>query len=152
MRLVPVVAALLLIVPAAPAAAATAGGPAPGAPGVDEQYLSADKVGFGTSATVGSKVWFTVQKTGGLGEIYHPDLSSPGARALWFVVADGRGHATRAGDAADVRTSLTDDRSLSYRQEFTERSGRWRLTARYTADPARDAILVDLDFSGGRGY
>src|SRR5690349_901855 len=102
MRLVPAVAAaLLLLAIPAPAHAAGRDGAAPGAPGVDEQYLPADKVGFGTPAGTGSKVWFTVQKTGGLGEIYHPDLNSPAARALWFVVADGRGHAVRAGDVAD---------------------------------------------------
>jgi glucoamylase len=143
---------LVTLTPPAGAAPATAR-EAPGAPGVDEQYLPADKSGFGTSTTTSSPVWFTVQREGGLGEIYYPTIGSPGARALEFVVADRHGHAVRAA-AADVRTTLTDPRSLSYRQTFTERSGRWRLTATYTTDPARPAVLADLTFttSAGRAY
>ena len=115
--------------PAGAVARAPATGAAPGAPGVDEQYLPADKSGFGTARTTASKVWFTVQKEGGLGEIYYPTIDAPAARTLQFVVADGRGHAVRVNDAARVRTTLTDSQSLSYRQTFTERRGSWRLTA-----------------------
>jgi glucoamylase len=145
------------IVGAAPAVAGAAppgGGAAPGAPGVDEQYLPADKAGFGTATSTGSTVWFTVQKSGGLGEIFYPTIDAPAARALSFVVADRHGHAVRAGDAAEVRTTLADERSLRYRQVLTERGGRWRLTAEYTTDPDRDTVLVDLRFSarGGRAY
>ncbi|WP_067499407.1 glycoside hydrolase family 15 protein [Actinoplanes sp. TFC3] len=146
-------AAGLLLLPAAPAPARTtpAGPDAPGAPGVDEQYLPADKSGFGTSATTASPVWFTVQKQGGLGEIFYPTVGSPAVRTLDFVVADHKGHAVQAKDAATVRTQLTDERSLSFRQTFTERSGRWRLTASYASDPARPTVLVDVSLSGA-GY
>ncbi|GLY99906.1 glycoside hydrolase family 15 protein [Actinoplanes sp. NBRC 103695] len=124
---------------------------APGAPGVDEQYLPAGKSGFGTSATTASTVWFTVQKEGGLGEIYYPRIDSPAGRTLDFVVADRRGHAVSARDTR-VRTDITDPRSLSFRQTFTERSGKWRLTASYATDPARPTVLVDLAFSGPRDH
>jgi glucoamylase len=139
----------VLIAPvSAPATAAQAqtDGAAPGAPGIDEQYLPADKSGVGTAMTTASKVWFTVQKEGGLGEIFSPSVDAPSARTLQFVVADRDGHAVRAGDAADVRTTMTDRRSLSYRQTFTARSGAWRLTATYVSDPARAGILIDLAF------
>jgi glucoamylase len=137
--------------PAGPAVAATATpaatGPAPGAPGVDEQYLPADKSGVGTSASTASKVWLTVQRGGGLGEVYYPDLGTPGARALQFVVADRRGGAVDAAAAARVRTVLADARSLTFRQTFDERAGRWRLTATYVTDPARASVLVHLAFT-----
>ncbi|UQU61504.1 glycoside hydrolase family 15 protein [Couchioplanes caeruleus] len=143
-------AALLAVVTVAqPAGAATTS--APGAPGTDEQYLPADKAGFGTSTTAASTVWFTVQKEGGLGEIYYPTIGTPSARALDFVIADRHGHAVRAGAAADVRTDLTDPRSLTYRQTFTERSGRWRLTAAYATDPARATVLAELTFTAAPG-
>jgi glucoamylase len=134
---------------AGPATAAT--GAAPGAPGVDEQFLPADKSGVGTSTTLAGKTWLTVQKEGGLGEIYYPDLGTPSARTLDFVVADRHGHAVRAADAARVQTVLTDDRSLSYQQTFTDRAGGWRLVASYVTDPARPALLVDLRFTALRG-
>jgi glucoamylase len=122
--------------------------PAPGAPGIDQQYLPADKAGLVTSHTTASTVWATVQKEGGLGEIYYPTIDGPSARALQFVIA-GRGHAVRAGAAATVRTELTDERSLSFRQTFSARD--WRLTASYVTDPARSTVLVDLSLTG-RGY
>jgi glucoamylase len=158
LAVVGVVAASAVALPAgavtrAPAGAVTqapATGAAPGAPGADEQYLPADKSGFGTSRTRVSKVWFTVQKEGGLGEIYYPTVDAPAARTLQFVVADGRGHAVRANDAAVVRTTLTDSQSLSYRQTFTERGGSWRLTATYVSDPARATVLVDVVFTAIR--
>src|SRR4051812_7983243 len=68
-------------------ATSPAAGPAPGAPGTPAGLLPATKSGFGTAHNRTSKVWFTVQKQGGLGEIFYPDVSSPAARALQFVVA-----------------------------------------------------------------
>ena len=150
--------ATLVVLPAGPAVAGNAGnagnarGAAPGAPGVDEQFLPADKSGFGTATTSASKVWLTVRKDGGLADLYYPDLGTPAARTMEFVVSDGR-HAMRASDAR-VRTVLTDDRSLSYRQVFTDPAGSWQLTAGYVTDPARATVLVDLRFTArpGRHY
>jgi glucoamylase len=133
-------------VPAVAAAQSPTTGPAPGAPGIVEQALSADKSGFGTSTARMSKVWFTVQKEGGLGEFFFPTIDAPSARGLEFVVADRRGHAVRASDADRVTTTLTDARSLTYRQTFTERDN-WRLTATYVTDPARATVLIDLRFA-----
>jgi glucoamylase len=131
------VAAVLGLTPAAAV-------PAPGAPGVDQQYLPADKSGLITSRTTGSKVWATVQKEGGLGEIFYPSIGSPAARALEFVVADRPGHAVRAATAR-VRTTVTDERSLSFRQTFT--AAGWRLTADYTTDPASSTVLARVRFA-----
>ncbi|MCW6006882.1 glucoamylase [Micromonospora sp. CPCC 205371] len=116
---------------------------APGGPGLAEDFLPADKSGFATAATP-SPVWLTVQKEGGLGEIFYPDLGTPSARLVRFVVADGR-RAVPANDA-HVRTDLVEGRSLSYRQTFTDRAGRWRLTATYTTDPGRATVLADVRF------
>jgi glucoamylase len=118
---------------------------APGAPGTDEQYLPADKSGLVTSHTVASKVWATVQREGGLGEIFYPTIGGPSARALRFVVADRHGHAV----VARATKTVTDDRSLSSRQTFA--GDGWRLTASYVTDPARDTVLADLSLDG-RGF
>ncbi|MEN3308660.1 MAG: glucoamylase [Micromonosporaceae bacterium] len=131
-------AATVLVAPVSGAPATAT----PAAPGNGADFLPADKAGVATSTTTASRVWLTVQREGGLGEIYYPDLSTPAARALQFVVTDRRGVA-----AADVRTELLDRASLSYRQTFTGRSGRWRLTASYATDPARDSVLVSVRFT-----
>ncbi|GIE94557.1 glycoside hydrolase family 15 protein [Paractinoplanes rishiriensis] len=113
---------------------------APGAPGIDEQYLPASKAGLLTSRTTVSTVWATIQAQGGLGEIFYPTIGGPSARSVEFVVA-GHGRAVRANAAADVRTS-------GNRQVFTARDGRWTLTADYVTDPARSTVLVSLDLRG----
>ncbi|HEV7754069.1 MAG TPA: glycoside hydrolase family 15 protein [Baekduia sp.] len=132
--------------------AAARAAPAPGGPGTQEGFLPADKSGFETSATGDSKVWLTVQKEGGLGEIFYPDLGTPSARALQFVVADRRaGTAVAAADAADVTTTQVDGRSLTYAQTFRAREDGWRLDATYVTDPAQNTVLADVRFSSRHG-
>ncbi|MGZ4650553.1 MAG: glucoamylase, partial [Kineosporiaceae bacterium] len=133
-----------------PAAGPDAAGAAPGAPGIDEQYLPATKSGVATSTTSASRVWLTVQRSGGLGEVFYPTADAPAARTTQFVVADGQGGAVRAEQAADVRTALVDPASLTYRQTFAERHGRWELTATYVTDPARPTVLVDVTFKAAQ--
>jgi glucoamylase len=130
------VAVVSLCVVAAIAPAAGAQGPAPGAPGTDEQYLPADKSGVGTSATRASRVWFTVQKEGGLGEVYFPTADAASARALQFVVGD-RGRAVPANDAGRVRTTLVDARSLTYRTHAQYLRLAWDVQARAVLEQPR---------------
>jgi glucoamylase len=150
----PVVVALVGLALGAPPGTAAAAqpraatGPAPGAPGTDEGFLPADKSGVGTSMTLSSTTWLTVQKEGGLGELFYPDLGTPSARALQFIVTDRRKRrAWSVKDAADVTTTLLDGRGLLYRQTFRARDGRWALTATYATDPARSTVLTDISFA-----
>ncbi|MEV8510368.1 glycoside hydrolase family 15 protein [Actinoplanes sp. NPDC051475] len=141
----PVLPALpaLLVVALGLTPAAPATGAAPGAPGVDQQYLPADKSGLLTSRTRESRVWATVQREGGLGEIFYPTIGGPSARSLTFAVTSRDGLAT-----AVVRTEQLD--GLRFRQTFD--GAGWHLTADYATDPARSAVLVDLTFAAPRGY
>ncbi|MBV9821807.1 MAG: glucoamylase [Actinobacteria bacterium] len=122
-------------------------GPAPGGPGAAAAYLPSDKAGFGTAADRRSTVWYTLQPGGGTGELYYPDLGTPAARSLGFVVVDPAGKAVRVADAASSVTTLTDGRSLRYRQTGTDRRGGWRLVADYVTDPRRSSVLADLRFT-----
>ncbi|MFC3989719.1 glycoside hydrolase family 15 protein [Actinoplanes siamensis] len=116
--------------------------------GTARQLLPADKTGLVTSAGVASKVWATVQRAGGLGEIFHPDLNTPRVRSLSFVVAGPAGDET----AASVATALAEDRGLSFRQRLSGSAGRWRLALSYATDPRRDTVLVDVGFTAPPGY
>src|ERR1700742_5114273 len=60
-------------------------GVAPGAPGAKADWAPADKHGFGTSKTLASKVWFTLEG-GELSEVYYPTLDTPSFRDLQFAV------------------------------------------------------------------
>ncbi len=126
---------------------------APGGPGAKPTWAPADKHGFGTSTTTASKVWFTLE-SGELTEVYYPRLDTPSYRDLQFVVTDGRSFVEQERTATVQRTTLTDPRSLSYRQVDTDRHHRWRLTKTYVTDPARATVAIQVRFQSltGRRY
>jgi glucoamylase len=132
---------LALLALAAPAAGDTA----PGAPGQPAIWTEADKDGFGTATQLASEVWFTLDD-GRLTEVYYPDLGTPAVRDLQFVVSDGKTFAEREQDATEQRVRLLDEKSLSYRQVNTDRSGLYRIVKTYTTDPARSTVLVHVRF------
>jgi glucoamylase len=135
---------LLAAVAACLGFAAPAAAQAPGAPGAVANWTAGDKTGFGTSRSLSSPVWFTLQG-GELSEVYAPDLGTPSFRDLQFVVSDGQTFTERETDGA-THTTPADPRSLTYRQVSTSSTGRWRLTKTYVTDPDRAAVLVDVDF------
>ncbi|MFF5173240.1 glycoside hydrolase family 15 protein [Micromonospora sp. NPDC000089] len=139
-------AAALLTLPVGPAPGWAAGRDVPGAPGAAPDWAPADKAGFGTAYRApDSRIWFTVGARGGLGEVFYPDLGTPSARSLDFIVADGRS-AVRAGEAGVSRTDVVENAGLTYLHTDAV-PGRWRLTTRYVTDPARSTVLVDVAFT-----
>lgn len=128
-------------------------GVAPGRPGGTTDWLPANKTGFGTSRTSGSKVWFTLQD-GRLSEVYYPRIDVPSVRNLDFIVTDGQSFTMRAQDAP-TSTRLTDpDHSLTYQIVNTDVSGRWSLVTTFVTDPARPTLLIDVEFTSldGKPY
>ena len=130
-------AALAAVVPAAGAAA-------PGAPGAKSAWEPADKEGFGTATTRGSRVWHTL-RAGALSEVYFPDLGTPSVRSLEFLVSDGRTFTDRESEARH-RVVLADDRSLTYRQVTGSRAHGWSITKTWVTDPARNTLVARVRF------
>jgi glucoamylase len=128
-----VVALLVLLAPAS----ARARERAPGAPGAKAAWTSADKQGFGTSATRASRVWFTLRNAD-MTEVHYPDLSHPSARSLEFMV-DGR----------RVTTGTVTQQSLVYTQ--TSSTSKWRLVRTYVTDPERATVLIRVRFESMDG-
>jgi glucoamylase len=139
-----VVLAIAIGLVAAPAAGA-ASGVAPGAPGERALWTPGDKDGFGTSTTSAGTVWHTLGG-GELTEVYYPNLGTPAARDLQFVVTDGKTFVDREREDTRHALSLTDPRSLSYRQVNTDPEGRYRITKTYTTDPSRSVLLMRVHF------
>jgi glucoamylase len=138
-RLLPLLV-LLLAVPGTAVAE-----PAPGGPGEKAVWTEADKDGFGTSHTLASKVWHTLDD-GRMTEVYYPDLGTPAVRDLQLVVSDGYSFSEREQDATRQRVRLLDAKSLTYQQVNTDRDGLYRITKTYTTDPARSTVLIRVSF------
>lgn len=132
MRCLALLIAFLVVVPGAHARER-----APGAPGDKATWAPIDKLGFGTSATRASHVWFTVRPTG-LTEVYYPDLAHPSTRELTFMV-DGR----RVGVGTVTNDGLT--------FTLTSEADDWRLVRTYVTDPARATVLVKVRFEARDG-
>jgi len=63
--------------------------PAPGAPGGDAHWMSAGKQAVGTSNSLKSKIWFTLEG-GAMTEVFYPTVDTPNVRLLQFVVVNAK--------------------------------------------------------------
>ncbi|HKO95596.1 MAG TPA: glycoside hydrolase family 15 protein [Pyrinomonadaceae bacterium] len=119
---------------------------APGAPGGHAQWMSAGKQAVGTSNTLESKVWFTLQG-GTLTEVFYPTADMPNVQTLEFVVVNpsSRKVETEREDATH-EIQVLNYHSLSFRQINSATSGVWKLTKTYTTDPSRNTVLIDVKF------
>ena len=123
---------------------------APGAPGKTSTWAAGDKDGFGTSRTLRSKVWYTLND-GALTEVFFPRIDTPATRDTQLVVSDGETFVDREDEATDHRVELIRARSPIYRQVNTAKSGKYRITKTYVTDPDRSAVLVDIRFESLTG-
>ncbi len=118
--------------------------PAPGAPGLDAHWPSAAKNGFGTSNTLASKVWFTLNN-GVMTEVFYPRLDVPNVQTLQLIIV-GSNVETESEDTTH-RLELVDPRALTFRQINTARGGDYTVTKTYVTDPERNTVLIRLEFS-----
>jgi glucoamylase len=142
-------------------------GLAPGGPGGNADWLPSKKIGFGTSYSTASKVWFTLEG-GRLSEVYYPLLDTPSVRNLDFVVTDGQSFAIRAQDAITSTRLIDPDHgrreenhgwrkaedkpsSLTYQIVNTDTANRWRLITTFITDPSRTTLLIDVEFTSLNG-
>ncbi len=119
---------------------------APGGPGKDAQWATAGKQAVGSSATLESKVWFTLAQ-GVMTEVYYPDVTVANVHLLQFVVVDPKTKKveTEQDDAIHEIKVLRPD-SLTFQQVNTAKSGKWKITKTYVTDPKSDAVLIDVSF------
>ncbi len=82
--------------------------PAPGAPGKDAQWSSAGKQAIGTSASLESKVWFTLQN-GALSEVYYPDVTMANVHKLEFVVVNPKTKKVETETEDAIQTLITEN-------------------------------------------
>ena len=119
---------------------------APGGPGKDAQWATAGKQAVGTSASLESKVWFTLAQ-GVMTEVYYPDVTVANVHLLQFVIVDPKTKKveTERDDAIHQIKVLRPD-SLTFQQINTAKSGKWKITKTYTISSYADTILIDVSF------
>ncbi len=122
---------------------------APGAPGQDAHWPSAAKNGFGTSDTIASKVWFTLNN-GVMTEVFYPRLDVPNSQTLQLIICNQRGCQIEAEDSVhEIR--VLDSRSLSFQQINKAKDGSYVITKTYATDPERATILIQVDIASAPG-
>jgi glucoamylase len=129
-----------------PARAQTPNNLAPGAPGKDAQWESAGKEGIGTSASLESKVWFTLQG-GMMTEVYYPTVDVANVRALQFIVVSPDGRRVEI-ESEDTTHSIyvLDSQSLTFYQFNHAKSGAYTISKTYIVDPERHVIQIGVNF------
>lgn len=130
-----------------PLFAQTTNNVAPGAPGKDAQWESAGKVGVGTSATIESKVWFTLGG-GVMTEVYYPTVDTANVQKLELIIVNAQTGRVETESRDTVSRVIPDKDSLSFTQINLARSGEYRIVKTYTIDPQRNVILIRILFSG----
>jgi glucoamylase len=115
---------------------------APGAPGLDAHWPSAAKNGFGTSNTLASKIWFTLND-GVMTEVYYPRLDVPNTQILQLIVCSKAGCETEKDDLHH-EARVVDSRALSFQQINTAANRSYTITKTYTTDPQRPTILISV--------
>jgi glucoamylase len=115
---------------------------APGAPGKDAHWSSAAKNGFGTSTTLASRIWFTLNN-GVMTEVFYPTLDVPNVQTLQLMIVEDGKILTEAEDTSH-RVEIVDPKSLMFRQINMTGNRRIQITKTYVTDPKRSSVLIDV--------
>jgi glucoamylase len=123
---------------------------APNGPGMLPTWTPGSKEAVGTSTSLNSKVWFTLQG-GILTEVYYPRLDTADVRTLEFAVSDGKKVWVESKDMTHSLERVDAD-ALLYRQTSSDPQGKFKLTKTYATDSRRDTLLIDISFNGSADY
>src|ERR1051326_7620634 len=105
---------------------------------------TAAKNGFGTSTTLGSKVWFTLAN-GVMTEVFYPRVDLPNVQTLQFQVTIGSKVENESDDTLH-RLELPNPNSLTFRQINRAKTGAYTITKTYITDPRRSSVLIRVEF------
>ncbi len=130
--------------------APTPAGPAADGPGATSYNDLGRKDCLGTADTRASKVWFTVAG-GVLSDVYFPTIDNTNVKSLRFIVTDGKTFTDLQGRDTTYTVGNPDGQALDCQVVTTAKSGKYRLTTDYIADPGNNAILMRVRLTALRG-
>jgi len=136
---------------ASPTAAATVAAiaTAPGVPGAPSYFDLARKDCVGTSATQGSKVWYTVAD-GVLSDVYEPTIDNTNVSTLQYIVTDGSTF-TDLQTRDMTYTVAADPTGMACTVTSTDAVHGFQLVTTYVTDPAHDTVLMHTAFRDSPG-
>src|SRR6476661_781838 len=131
----------LAFLPAATATPTTA----PGAPGALSHFDLARKDCLGTARNTTSKVWYTVAN-GVLSDVYYPTVDNTNVETLQYVVTDGSTFTDLQTRDMTYTVAAGGPSGMACRVIATAKSGNYRIETDYITDPARNTLLMKVDF------
>ena len=150
---------------------------APGAPGKDAHWATAGKQAVGTSATLNSKVWFTLAQ-GVMTEVYYPDVTVANVHLLQFIVVNRTTKkveteqldtvqqvgtfpihrnekliklpsVTSIGSVnlSEIYRNVSFPNSLVFQQFNRSKAGGWAIEKTYLTDPQTNTVMIQVRFA-----
>ncbi len=123
---------------------------APGWPGIPARWTSSAKTGVGTALSGASRVWFTLSH-GILNEMYYPRIDTACIRDLGCIVTDGVAFFSEEKRHTTSTVSLLAEGAPAYYLTNTCHDGRYRIEKWVIADPSRDVVLQQIQFTALQG-
>ncbi|MDW8402979.1 glucan 1,4-alpha-glucosidase [Chloroflexus sp.] len=123
---------------------------APGWPGIPARWTSSAKTGVGTALSSASRVWFTLSH-GILNEIYYPRIDTACIRDLGCIITDGVAFFSEEKRHTTSTVSLLAEGVPAYHLTNTCHEGRYQIEKWIVADPLRDVVLQQIQFTARQG-
>jgi glucoamylase len=122
---------------------------APDAPGSLSYFDLARKDCVGTARNTTSKVWFTVAD-GALSDTYWPTVDATNVHTLQYLVSDGSTFTDL--QQRDMTYSVADDPTgMACTVTAKDAAHGYKIETTYIADPAHNAVLMRVTFTGPSG-
>lgn len=123
---------------------------APGWPGIPARWTSSAKTGIGTALRGASRVWFTISH-GILNEMYYPRIDLACTRDCGFIVTDGESFFSEEKRHTHSAVTMLAEGVPAYHLANTCIHGRYRIEKWVLADPMRDVVLQQVQFTALQG-
>jgi glucoamylase len=123
---------------------------APGWPGIPARWTSSAKTGVGTALNQASRVWFTLSH-GIFDEIYYPREDQACTRDMGLIITSGKDFFSEEKRQTNQQVEALAPGVPAYILINTCMEGRYRVEKEILADPKRDVVLEQTQFSALKG-
>lgn len=118
-----------------------------GKPGLEPRWTAGNKDGVGTTASLSSRIWFTLVD-GIITEVYYPTIDRPQIRDFQFLITDGKSfiHEESRNTYSEIRRISS--HVLGYRITNSDHEGRYSIMKEIITDPRLPCVLQHIQLVG----